>query len=156
MFIFYIFCVFFYHFLHFCNNLSSVEDHVPKIISFAQSFRFLQVFVIFSNSSCLRCKSFQVDKYGTVQPHTLIRQHLNYKQWYDRSKLTPKDIHNIMFVSCMNPASGNAPIDLRLQRFFYAFALRYFEKFFVKFLKNRNKFFFIKLQVNYVEILGKF
>lgn len=25
----------------------------------------------------------EVDVYGTVQPHTLIRQHLDYNHWYD-------------------------------------------------------------------------
>lgn len=25
----------------------------------------------------------EVDAYGTVQPHTLIRQHLDYSHWYD-------------------------------------------------------------------------
>ena len=24
----------------------------------------------------------EVDTYGTVQPHTLIRQHLDYNHWY--------------------------------------------------------------------------
>ena len=32
----------------------------------------------------------EVDTYGTVQPHTLIRQHLDYTHWYDRVKLTLK------------------------------------------------------------------
>eukprot|EP00731_Ephydatia_muelleri_P036494 Em0265g1a len=36
-----------------------------------------------------------VDTYGTVQPHTLIRQHLDYQHWYDRQKLTLKEIHNV-------------------------------------------------------------
>lgn len=66
----------------------------------------------------------QADKYGTILPHTLIRQHMNYGQWYDRSKLTIKNVYNIMFVSCMNPTSGNSQVDLRLQRFFYTFAMR--------------------------------
>ncbi len=25
----------------------------------------------------------EVDPYGTVQPHTLIRQHLDYQHWYN-------------------------------------------------------------------------
>ena len=28
----------------------------------------------------------EVDKYGTVQPHTLIRQHMDYKHWYGKKK----------------------------------------------------------------------
>ncbi|XP_073997627.1 dynein beta chain, ciliary-like isoform X3 [Rhodnius prolixus] len=67
----------------------------------------------------------EVDKYGTVQPHTLIRQHMDYQHWYDRQKLTLKDIHNIMFVTCMNPTAGSFTIDSRLQRHFAVFALSF-------------------------------
>uniref|UniRef100_G3TNR2 Dynein axonemal heavy chain 17 n=1 Tax=Loxodonta africana TaxID=9785 RepID=G3TNR2_LOXAF len=47
----------------------------------------------------------EVDKYGTVAPHTLIRQHMDHGHWYDRQKLTLKDIHNCQYVACMNPTS---------------------------------------------------
>ncbi|BES91272.1 dynein heavy chain [Nesidiocoris tenuis] len=67
----------------------------------------------------------EVDKYGTVQPHTLIRQHMDYQHWYDRQKLSLKDIHNIMFLSSMNPTSGSFTIDPRLQRHFIVFALSF-------------------------------
>ena len=67
----------------------------------------------------------QVDKYFTVQPHTLIRQHLDYSHWYDRTKLTLKDIHNTQYLSCMNPTSGSFTIDPRLQRHFSVFALSF-------------------------------
>ncbi|CAH0384807.1 unnamed protein product [Bemisia tabaci] len=63
-----------------------------------------------------------VDRHGTVQPHTLIRQWMNYQHWYDRSKLTLKDIHNILFFACMNPTAGSFTIDPRLQRHFFVFA----------------------------------
>lgn len=66
----------------------------------------------------------EVDKYFTVQPHTLIRQHLDYNHWYDRGKLTLKDIHNCQYVSCMNPTAGSFTIDPRLQRHFFVFAVR--------------------------------
>ncbi|XP_043088817.1 dynein axonemal heavy chain 11-like, partial [Puntigrus tetrazona] len=56
-----------------------------------------------------------VDGYGTSQPHALIRQHLDYKHWYDSQKLTMKDIHNTHYVSCMNPTSGSFTINPRLQ-----------------------------------------
>lgn len=71
-------------------------------------------------SSVLRA---QVDSYGTVQPHTLIRQYMDYKHWYDRTKLTLKEIQNVMFASSMNPTAGSFTIDSRLQRHFYVFAL---------------------------------
>lgn len=67
----------------------------------------------------------EVDEYGTVQPHTLIRQHLDYNHWYDRNKLTLKDIHNCQYVSCMNPAAGSFTINPRLQRHFYVFAVNF-------------------------------
>ncbi|KAM9352911.1 dynein axonemal heavy chain 11 [Symphorus nematophorus] len=66
-----------------------------------------------------------VDSYGTVQPHTLIRQHLDYGHWYDRQKLTLKEIHNTQYVSCMNPTAGSFSINPRLQRHFSVFAVNF-------------------------------
>lgn len=65
----------------------------------------------------------EVDEYGTVSPHTVIRQHLDYGHWYDRNRLTLKDIHNCQYVSCMNPTSGSFTINPRLQRHFAVFAI---------------------------------
>ncbi|XP_015248307.1 PREDICTED: dynein heavy chain 9, axonemal [Cyprinodon variegatus] len=65
----------------------------------------------------------EVDAYGTVQPHTLIRQHMDYNHWYDRNKLLLKEIHNVQYVSCMNPTAGSFTINPRLQRHFCIFAL---------------------------------
>ncbi|XP_071882010.1 dynein axonemal heavy chain 9 isoform X5 [Anas platyrhynchos] len=65
----------------------------------------------------------EVDPYGTVQPHTLIRQHLDYGHWYDRTKLSLKEITNVQYVSCMNPTAGSFTINPRLQRHFCVFAL---------------------------------
>lgn len=67
----------------------------------------------------------EVDCYGTVQPHTLIRQHLDYGHWYDRNKLSLKDIHNCQYVACMNPTSGSFTINPRLQRHFSVFAVSF-------------------------------
>ncbi|KAI5645013.1 dynein heavy chain and region d6 of dynein motor domain-containing protein [Phthorimaea operculella] len=67
----------------------------------------------------------EVDTYGTVQPHTIIRQHLDYMHWYDRTKLSLKDIHNTQYVSCMNPTSGSFTINPRLQRHFCVFAISF-------------------------------
>lgn len=67
----------------------------------------------------------EVDGYGTVQPHTIIRQHMDYNHWYDRTKLTLKDIHNTQYVSCMNPTSGSFTINPRLQRHFCVFAISF-------------------------------
>ncbi|VVC46440.1 Hypothetical protein CINCED_3A022327, partial [Cinara cedri] len=65
----------------------------------------------------------EVDAYGTVAPHTLIREYMDYKHWYDRMKLSLKEIQNVMFASSMNPTAGSFTIDSRLQRHFYVFAL---------------------------------
>lgn len=56
-----------------------------------------------------------MDTYGTVQPHTLIRQHLDYTHWYDRAKLSLKEVHNCQYVACMNPTAGSFTINPRLQ-----------------------------------------
>ncbi|XP_063266171.1 dynein axonemal heavy chain 17 [Prinia subflava] len=65
----------------------------------------------------------EVDKYGTVAPHTLIRQHMDHGHWYDRNKLTLKDIRNCQYVACMNPTAGSFTIDSRLQRHFCVLAV---------------------------------
>ncbi|KAL0281201.1 UNVERIFIED_CONTAM: hypothetical protein PYX00_002260 [Menopon gallinae] len=67
----------------------------------------------------------EVDPFGTVQPHTLIRQHLDYSHWYDRTKLSLKDIHNCQYVSCMNPTAGSFTINPRLQRHFCVLAVSF-------------------------------
>ncbi|KAG7460462.1 dynein heavy chain 11, axonemal [Solea senegalensis] len=66
-----------------------------------------------------------VDSFGTVQPHTLIRQHLDYGHWYNRQKLTLKEIHNTQYVACMNPTAGSFNINPRLQRHFSVFAVNF-------------------------------
>ncbi|XP_034084207.1 dynein heavy chain 11, axonemal [Gymnodraco acuticeps] len=66
-----------------------------------------------------------VDSYGTVQPHTLIRQHLDYGHWYDRQKLSLKEIHNTQYVACMNPTAGSFTINPRLQRHFSVLAVNF-------------------------------
>ncbi|XP_061694561.1 dynein axonemal heavy chain 11 [Syngnathoides biaculeatus] len=67
----------------------------------------------------------KVDVYGTVQPHTLIRQHLDYNHWYDRQKLALKEIHNCQYITCMNPTAGNFSINPRLQRHFSVFSVHF-------------------------------
>jgi dynein heavy chain len=67
----------------------------------------------------------EVDIYGTASPHTLLRQYLDYKHWYDRAKLTLKEIHNCQYVACMNPTAGSFTINPRLQRHFALFAVNF-------------------------------
>lgn len=67
----------------------------------------------------------EVDTFGTVQPHQIMRQFMDYRHWYDRSKWTLREIHNCQFAVCMNPTSGSFSIDERLQRHFCAFAVSF-------------------------------
>ncbi|EPQ11489.1 Dynein heavy chain 11, axonemal [Myotis brandtii] len=67
----------------------------------------------------------EVDSYGTVQPHTLIRQHIDYGHWYDRQKVLLKEIHSCQYVACMNPMVGSFTINPRLQRHFTVFAFNF-------------------------------
>ncbi|RXN33505.1 dynein heavy chain axonemal [Labeo rohita] len=62
----------------------------------------------------------EVDAYGTVQPHTLIRQHLDYSHWYDRQRLALKEIHNCQYITCMNPTAGSFSVNPRLQGILFA------------------------------------
>uniref|UniRef100_A0A3Q3AWS9 Dynein axonemal heavy chain 11 n=1 Tax=Kryptolebias marmoratus TaxID=37003 RepID=A0A3Q3AWS9_KRYMA len=66
-----------------------------------------------------------VDSYGTVQPHTLLRQHLDYGHRYCRQKLALKEIQNTQYVACMNPTAGSFIINPRLQRHFSVFAVNF-------------------------------
>ncbi|XP_045020774.1 dynein axonemal heavy chain 9 isoform X3 [Bubalus bubalis] len=67
----------------------------------------------------------EVDSYGTVQPHTVLRQHLDYGHWYDRNKLSLKEVMKVQYVSCMNPTAGSFTINPRLQRHFSVFTLSF-------------------------------
>ncbi|CUT99220.1 dynein beta chain ciliary [Echinococcus multilocularis] len=67
----------------------------------------------------------EVDAYFTVQPHTLIRQHIDHSHWYDRAKLTLKEVTNAQYVTCMNPTAGSFTIDSRLQRHFAIFNISF-------------------------------
>lgn len=64
----------------------------------------------------------EVDTFGTVSAHQIIRQCMDYHHWYDRSKWTLKEIHDCQFIACMNPSAGSFLIDSRLQRHFLTFA----------------------------------
>ncbi|KAM6276202.1 LOW QUALITY PROTEIN: dynein axonemal heavy chain 11 [Spheniscus humboldti] len=66
----------------------------------------------------------EVDRCGTVQPHALLWQHIDYGHWYDM-KLTINEIHNCQYIACMNPTAGSFTINPRLQRHFAVFALNF-------------------------------
>lgn len=63
------------------------------------------------------------DQFDTVRSHQIIRQFMDYRHWYDRSKQTLKDIRNCQFLTCQNPTAGQFCIDQRLQRHFFTFAV---------------------------------
>ncbi|KAM3184981.1 hypothetical protein ACTXT7_007293 [Hymenolepis weldensis] len=67
----------------------------------------------------------EVDKYFTVQPHALMRQHIDHNHFYDRSKLTLKVIHKTQYAAAMNPTAGSFTIQDRLQRHFCTLALSF-------------------------------
>lgn len=64
----------------------------------------------------------EVDAFGTVSAHQTVRQFMDYRHWYDRTKWTLKEIRNCQFIASMNPSAGSFLVDPRLQRHFYTFA----------------------------------
>jgi dynein heavy chain len=65
-----------------------------------------------------------LDGYGTQSPICLIRQIIDYTVVFDRDHLEEKkEIHDIMFIGCMNPKSGSFNIDIRLTRHFTMISL---------------------------------
>lgn len=65
----------------------------------------------------------KLDAYETAMPISLIRQHLGWGHWFDRSKLTQKNIGNTQYIACMNPTAGSFVINPRLQRLFMTLAV---------------------------------
>jgi dynein heavy chain len=65
----------------------------------------------------------QLDPYDTQMAIALMRQHFDYGHWYDRNKFTLKNVANVQFVSCMNPAAGSSVVNPRLQRWYMVFAV---------------------------------
>jgi len=65
----------------------------------------------------------KLDAYETAMPISLIRQHLGWGHWFDRNKLTQKNINNTQYVACMNPTAGSFEINPRLQRLFMTLAM---------------------------------
>jgi dynein heavy chain len=65
----------------------------------------------------------KLDPYETAMPISLIRQHLGWGHWFDRNKLTQKNIQNTQYIACMNPTAGSFIINPRLQRLFMTLAV---------------------------------
>jgi len=57
-----------------------------------------------------------------------VRQHKDYEHWYDRAKLTIKEIKSTMYVAAMNPTAGSFVVNPRLQRHFFLCAITFPEQ----------------------------
>jgi dynein heavy chain len=69
-----------------------------------------------------------LDPYNTQSAISLLRQRQDYGHWYDRQKITLKDIGNTQYMACMNPTAGSFVIDERLQRHFWTCAVPFPEQ----------------------------
>merc|ERR1719269_406357 len=57
-----------------------------------------------------------LDKYNTQTAIELMKEKQDHSHWWDRFKITVKDIGNTQYLSCMNPTAGSFIINPRLQR----------------------------------------
>ncbi|GBG28212.1 Dynein heavy chain 2, axonemal [Hondaea fermentalgiana] len=65
----------------------------------------------------------RVEEYGTQTPLALLRQFLDYGQWFDRGDLgVKKEIRDVQIVAAMNHKAGSFTINPRLQRHLAAVA----------------------------------
>jgi dynein heavy chain len=69
-----------------------------------------------------------LEPYNTQSAISLLRKLQDYGHWYDRSKITLKDIGNTQFLACMNPTAGIFVVDERLQRHFFTCAVQFPEQ----------------------------
>lgn len=65
-----------------------------------------------------------VDKYDTQSPIELARQFVDYKGWYDKTKIVLKEVLDCGYTACMNPTAGSFNITPRMQRHFATFAVQ--------------------------------
>lgn len=63
------------------------------------------------------------DPYDTQNAIALLRQHRDYEHWYDKGKLSLKDIKNTQLCAAMNPTAGSFIVNPRLQRHFWLLAV---------------------------------
>ena len=67
----------------------------------------------------------QLDVYDTQTAIALLRQHRDYTHWYDKNKLTIKEIINTQLLAAMNPTAGSFTVNPRLQRHFWNLAITF-------------------------------
>lgn len=63
----------------------------------------------------------QLDPYNTQTAIALLRQHMDYKHWFDINKNIPiiKEIINTQVIAAMNPTSGSFFVNPRYMRHFW-------------------------------------
>mmetsp|Transcript_10755 Transcript_10755/g.40251 ORF Transcript_10755/g.40251 Transcript_10755/m.40251 type:complete len:4525 (-) Transcript_10755:51-13625(-) len=66
-----------------------------------------------------------IDAYGTQTPIALLRQHMDYAHWYERTKWTLREISKVQYLCSMNPTAGSFTVNDRLQRHFVTFAINF-------------------------------
>lgn len=69
-----------------------------------------------------------LDKYNTQSAIELMKEKQDYGHWYDRAKITIKDIGNTQYLCCMNPTAGSFIVNPRLQRHFWTCAVPFPEQ----------------------------
>jgi dynein heavy chain len=69
-----------------------------------------------------------LDKYNTQSAIELMKQKQDYGHWYDRAKITIKDIGSTQYLSCMNPTAGSFIVNPRLQRHFWTISVPFPEQ----------------------------
>jgi dynein heavy chain len=65
------------------------------------------------------------DPYDTQNAIALLRQHRDYEHWYDKSKLTLKDIKSTQLIASMNHTAGSFTVNPRLQRHFWLLGVQF-------------------------------
>jgi len=69
-----------------------------------------------------------LDQYNTQSAIELMKQKQDYQHWYDRSKITVKDIGNTQYLCCMNPTAGSFVVNERFQRHFWTSCVQFPEQ----------------------------
>eukprot|EP00425_Heterocapsa_triquetra_P042241 CAMPEP_0195089624 /NCGR_PEP_ID=MMETSP0448-20130528/28857_1 /TAXON_ID=66468 /ORGANISM="Heterocapsa triquestra, Strain CCMP 448" /LENGTH=160 /DNA_ID=CAMNT_0040123361 /DNA_START=1 /DNA_END=480 /DNA_ORIENTATION=- len=69
-----------------------------------------------------------LDKYNTQSAIEIMKEKQDYNHWWDRAKITLKDIGNTQYVCCMNPTAGSFTVNPRLQRHFWTCAIPFPEQ----------------------------
>jgi dynein heavy chain len=66
-----------------------------------------------------------MDEFGTQSALAFLRQHLDYSSFYEREKMTLKEVKDVQYVASMNPSVGPRYVDTRFLRHFATFACPY-------------------------------